>query len=86
MKHELVVENKITGIRTSETHFNGGKYGPRSEMYWTSYRYQLEAFVAKVRGEEPPHWVDLDESIATMELVDAVYEKAGLPKRGLDLS
>lgn len=87
LKQELRVENKATGVTTSETHFNAGpKFGPRSEMYWTTYRYQLEAFVAKVRGEEPPHWVELDESVNTMKLIDQVYDKAGLPRRGLNLS
>ena len=52
-------------------------------MYWTTYRYQLEAFIAKVRGEEPPHWIELEESVATMKLIDQVYDKAGLPGRGL---
>lgn len=86
LKHELVVLNKATGIKTSEQHLNfGPKFGPRSEMYWTTYRYQLEAFIAKVRGEDPPHWIDLDESVGTMKLIDHVYEKAGLPKRGQDL-
>ena len=43
----------------------------------------MEAFVSKIKGEEPKHWIDLDESIATMETVDRVYEKAGMVKRGL---
>ncbi len=46
-----------------------------------TYAYQLEAFVAAVRGEKtnltPPN-----DSIATMELIDAAYRAAGLPLRG----
>ena len=36
----------------------------------------------KLKGEEPPHWVELDESVEMMKVIDQVYEKAGLPKRG----
>jgi predicted dehydrogenase len=46
-----------------------------------TYSYQLEAFVAAVRGEKtnltPP-----SDSVATMELIDAAYQAAGLPVRG----
>jgi predicted dehydrogenase len=46
-----------------------------------TYSYQLEAFVAAVRGEKtnltPP-----SDSILTMELIDAAYQAAGLPVRG----
>ncbi|KAL2353474.1 NAD binding oxidoreductase [Cryomyces antarcticus] len=45
--------------------------------------YQLEAFVSKIRGEEPNHWIALEESVAVMECIDLVYEKAGMKKRGL---
>ena len=86
LKHELRIENKATGVTTSETHFNfGPEFGARSEMYWTTYRYQLESFIAKIRGEEPPHWIELEESVATMNIIDQVYDKAGLPRRGLKL-
>lgn len=44
-------------------------------------RYQLEAFVDKVKGRDPVHWVTPESSIAQMETIDAIYAKAGLPKR-----
>ena len=44
-------------------------------------RYQLEAFVDMVRGREPAHWITLDSSIAQMDTIDMVYEKAGLGRR-----
>ena len=52
-------------------------------MWWSTYRYQLEAFVDKVRGKHPLHWIQLDESVAELELIEQVYEKAGMVKRGL---
>jgi hypothetical protein len=39
----------------------------------------------KIQGKNPPHWIELEESIAMMQLIDQVYEKAGLPKRGLKM-
>ena len=39
------------------------------------YRYQLEAFVDKVRGRIPEHWCDAEDSIANMEWIEAVYQE-----------
>jgi hypothetical protein len=39
------------------------------------YRYQLEAFVDKVRGRTPEHWYDPQDSIANMEWIEAVYKE-----------
>ena len=45
-----------------------------------TYTHQLRAFVAAVRGAAAP--VDIADAVANMQVIDAVYEKAGLPKRG----
>ncbi len=42
---------------------------------------QLEAFVDKVRGREPVHWVSHQDSVDQMRTIDMVYEKSGLGKR-----
>lgn len=43
----------------------------------------LEAFVERVKtGKRPAHWIDLEESVAVMEIIDSIYDKAGLPRRG----
>jgi hypothetical protein len=59
------------------------------EDWWTTYRYQLEGFVRKIRETESGGgykykgpFVSLDESVRIMEIIDAVYEKADLPVRG----
>ena len=50
----------------------------------TSYTYQLEAFAAAVR-QGAPVVTDADFSVATMAMVDAAYELAGLaPRRPAD--
>jgi hypothetical protein len=55
--------------------------GAHGEDYWSTYRWQLEVFVDKLRGRDPAHWVTLRSSIDQMKSIDAVYEKAGLPLR-----
>ena len=39
------------------------------------YRYQLEAFMDKVRGRTPEHWYDAQDSITNMEWIEAVYQE-----------
>jgi hypothetical protein len=39
------------------------------------YRYQLEAFIDKLRGRTPEHWHDAQDSIANMEWIEAIYKE-----------
>ncbi|KAF8159171.1 hypothetical protein B0H34DRAFT_392617 [Crassisporium funariophilum] len=68
-------------MRYEKIYKGGPKWGERGETWWSSYRYQLEAFVDKVRGREPVCWVDGQESIMQMRTVDQVYQASGLPLR-----
>jgi hypothetical protein len=45
----------------------------------------LEAFAAKIGGEEqqPPYWISLEQSLDLMEIVDQVYDAAGMLRKGL---
>jgi hypothetical protein len=48
-----------------------------------TYVYQLRAFAGAVlRGE--PNLTPATDAVATMRLIDAVYDKAGLLRRGLE--
>lgn len=52
------------------------------EEYWSSYRYMLEEFVNKINGKQGSGvWVDGQESINGMVMIDQAYEKCGLPPR-----
>ena len=53
-----------------------------SDTSWTTYRHQLEQFVNKVRGRQGSGvWIDGEDSIRQMEMIDGAYIKAGLPMR-----
>ncbi|KAH6916078.1 hypothetical protein BKA70DRAFT_1501647 [Coprinopsis sp. MPI-PUGE-AT-0042] len=53
----------------------------KGEEWWSTYRYQLEAFVDKVKGREPQMWITKEDSIANMEWVEKIYTETGLGPR-----
>ena len=55
--------------------------------YWTTYRYMLEEFVNRIKGREGSRvWVDGEESLKQMVVIDEAYEKAGLSIRPMSSS
>lgn len=48
--------------------FDGGKE-------WSTYRYQLEAFVDQLKGRKPQTWITKEDSVANMEWIEKIYEK-----------
>lgn len=52
-----------------------GKALDLGEDWWLTYRYQLEAFVDKLRGRTPQTWVDREDSVGNMEWIEKIYEK-----------
>lgn len=87
--HFIAITEKATGV----THYckrywagslwgnvmtTGGKGG---KAYWSTYRWQLEAFVNAVRGEAPAYWIPNEESIIQMETIDAIYRASEAPMR-----
>ncbi|KAF8225364.1 NAD(P)-binding protein [Tricholoma matsutake] len=53
----------------------------KGEKWWMTYRYQLEAFVDRVKGRNPQAWVDMQHSVANMEWIEKIYAKTGLGSR-----
>ncbi|KXH24963.1 hypothetical protein CSIM01_10018 [Colletotrichum simmondsii] len=51
------------------------------DYWWSSFRYQLEAFVNRVKGRETHYWVTGEDSIKQMKMIDMAYEKSGLGLR-----
>ncbi|EJU02289.1 hypothetical protein DACRYDRAFT_99950 [Dacryopinax primogenitus] len=70
--HSISVRSP-TGKRT-ERGYTFGKDG-KGESWWTTYRYQLEAFVDKVTGKDPQTWVTGEDTVGNMKAVEMVYEK-----------
>lgn len=87
--HKIIITEK-SGKKTTETLYKDGPlWGKRGESWWTTYRYQLEAFVDRVKATQngEPYtgpWVDMDESVKLMEIIDGIYKKAGMPLRGAE--
>jgi predicted dehydrogenase len=80
--HYISITDKKTGHTSYQKHYSfGPKWGARGEPWWSTYRYQLEAFVDKIRGRTPACWVEPEDSIHQMECIDKVYELSGLGKR-----
>jgi len=52
------------------------------EPWWLSYRHQLEQLVNRIRGRPGTGlWLDGEDSIGRMKMLDMVYEKSPLPVR-----
>jgi predicted dehydrogenase len=99
-KHSITVSEKdqhgkLSGKKRVVKCYKGGpQWGDTGGNWWTTYRYQLEAFCNRVKAVEgAPNddsrsdalgpWLSLEQSAKMMSVIDAIYEKAGLPKRGL---
>ncbi|KAM5464008.1 hypothetical protein MauCBS54593_007184 [Microsporum audouinii] len=88
--HYISITDKRTGITEYKTQSSGGPIwgerwttgGKGGKSYWSTYRWQLEAFVEKVRGKEPICWVPWEDTVIQMECIDEIYKKAGMPVRG----
>lgn len=87
--HYISITDKSTGKTQYKKQYKGGPCwgeawttgGKGGKSYWSTYRYQLEAFTEKVRGKHVPYWISGEESILQMETIDAIYKAAGLPAR-----
>ncbi|KAF8074938.1 NAD(P)-binding protein [Lyophyllum atratum] len=61
--------------------FADGQMDGKGEAWWTTYRFQLEAFVDRVKGRTPQTWVDAEDSIANLHWIEQIYAKTGLGSR-----
>ncbi|KAL6713944.1 hypothetical protein ACLMJK_008438 [Lecanora helva] len=85
-----VIEDHVerhVGKKRIEKHWTERSYFKQYEGFsgdasWTTYRHQLEQFVNKIRGREGSGiWIDGEDSIKQMEMIDSAYRKAGMPVR-----
>lgn len=76
------VLNKWTET-TSKKAYTGEEAGGHlaefgGETHWMSFRYQLEQFVNRVKGRETAYWMDREDSLKQMKMLDMAYVKSGL--------
>ncbi|KAG6902581.1 hypothetical protein C0995_014588 [Termitomyces sp. Mi166 len=75
-------DNKVTKTRVEKVYtFADGKMEGKGEAWWTTYRFQLEAFVDRIKGRTPQTWVDREDSIVNMHWIEQIYTKTGLGSR-----
>ena len=71
---KVYVRDKTTRVE-KVYRFEDAGMDAKGEEWWTTYRYQLEAFVDRVKGRTPQTWVDMQDSVANMEWIEKVYAK-----------
>ncbi len=54
------------------------KFYSQIDVFVRRYRFQLEAFVDKLKGRKPQTWVSAEDSISNMESIEKVYEKVSV--------
>ncbi|PFH51856.1 hypothetical protein AMATHDRAFT_58388 [Amanita thiersii Skay4041] len=80
--HSITIRKNGEKSRTEKVYtFEDGKMRGKGEDWWTTYRYQLEAFVDKLQGRTPDTWIEKEDSISNIEWIERIYEKSGLGSR-----
>jgi len=74
------VRDKTTRVEKAYRFENAGM-NAKGEEWWSTYRYQLEAFVDRLKGRTPQTWVDVQDSVANMEWIEKIYAKTGIGSR-----
>ncbi|KAJ7446289.1 NAD(P)-binding protein [Mycena galericulata] len=57
------------------------KGAAKGEDWWTTYRYQMEAFVDKIQGRAPQTWLEPQDTIDNMKWIEEIYAKDGFESR-----
>ena len=81
LEHHVLRHKKDGRIEkqwTVKSHFKQYEHDS-GDAAWSTYRHQLEEFVNRVRGRPGSGvWVDGDDSIEQMRMIDGAYQKAGM--------
>jgi hypothetical protein len=76
MYHSIKVHKHDKTTRVEKVYkFTDAKMDGKGEDWWTTYRYQLGAFVDRLKGRTPQTWVDMQDSVANMEWIEKIYAK-----------
>ncbi|KAH0832080.1 NAD(P)-binding protein [Lanmaoa asiatica] len=79
--HTIKVTPAGRKTRTEKAYKFSPSSGLKGEEWWSTYRYQLEAFVDQVKGRAPNSWMTSEDSVANMEWIERIYEATGLGSR-----
>lgn len=71
--HSITVVNNQTGVKRTEKVYT--EKGAVGEDWWTTYRFQLEAFVNQVKGRKPQMWITKEDSVANIQWIENIYAK-----------
>ncbi|KIY69651.1 NAD(P)-binding protein [Cylindrobasidium torrendii FP15055 ss-10] len=78
--HSINVKPKGGKVRTEKVYTPLD--GAPGEEWWTTYRYQLETFVNRVKGRDSgPVWIEKEDTLGNMEWIERVYAKTELGSR-----
>ncbi|KAL7942012.1 hypothetical protein V8C42DRAFT_333350 [Trichoderma barbatum] len=82
-KNDQRLIKKWTEKITQSTHtFRDFDSEQPGEVYWKSYRYQLEEFAHRIKGRSGNGiWVSAEQSLAQMKAIDMVYAESGFGVR-----
>ncbi|KAF9558733.1 NAD(P)-binding protein [Agrocybe pediades] len=73
--HSLTVTKSNGQKRVEKVYKPASGSGAHGEEWWSTFRYQLKAFVQKIRGGSPPEWVKKEDSVAILVWLQKIYEK-----------
>jgi hypothetical protein len=69
---------RIDGNRKRTTEYKEYKFednNAKGDVWWSTYRYQLEAFVDRLKGRTPQTWVGAEDSVDNMKWIEEIYNK-----------
>lgn len=72
--HTINVSPTGRKARTEKAYKFSSTSGRKGEEWWSTYRYQLEAFVDQVQGRVPDSWMTSEDSVANMVWIEKIYE------------
>ncbi|KAF4610504.1 hypothetical protein D9613_006682 [Agrocybe pediades] len=73
--HSLTVTKSNGQKRVEKVYKPASGSGAHGEEWWSTFRYQLKAFVQKIRGGSPLEWVKKEDSVAILVWLQKIYEK-----------
>jgi len=75
LSHSITITKNTGEKRVEKAYVPEPSSAAEGEEWWSTFRHQLEAFVKKIKGEEPHEWYTKEDSIAELAWLQKTYEK-----------